>query len=170
MSQSHVNDVGELAATLNETSIGGVVENLDKDAKSVDNRADLDNVEKWVEPQKYDYDSFNKKPDGEAGVSDTDQSSAVNAARYEWKDEYGDVPPPDPEVEKKLFKSELAIRHGENFSQLLMEVTQESSDQVEPIKKASLHLVSLLPAFTNLSEVPRRWSPPGHAGYDYSFV
>jgi len=54
----------------------------------------------------YDYDSFQR---GVQEVTTTDASAdglgewAASGARYEWKEEYGDVAPADKELEKVLF-------------------------------------------------------------------
>lgn len=57
----------------------------------------------WNVPQPYDYQNYERKETGDwAGV----------AARYEWKDEYGDVGPPNAELEKELFESEFIPRVG----------------------------------------------------------
>jgi hypothetical protein len=57
----------------------------------------------WTDPVPFDYSDFNSKERGDwAGV----------AARYEWKDEYGDVGPAIPELEDQLFRSEEIPRAG----------------------------------------------------------
>ena len=40
---------------------------------------------------------------------------AGEAAKYEWKAEYGDVGPADPRLEKMLFYSEHAVRKGVEY-------------------------------------------------------
>lgn len=39
------------------------------------------------------------------------------AVRYEWKDDYGDVGPPVPELEAQLFHSDLITRAGDKFNE-----------------------------------------------------
>jgi ATP-dependent RNA helicase DDX3X len=58
---------------------------------------------------------------------------AANAARYEWKDEYGDVGPRVPELEERLFRDEHILRKGNCFDALTLSVTQESVKLVRPI-------------------------------------
>lgn len=40
---------------------------------------------------------------------------AGNAARYEWKDDFGDVGPEDQELEKMLFKDEHRVEAGDQM-------------------------------------------------------
>ena len=68
----------------------------------------------WIEQNAYDYKRYN------ATVKDPDTPAegpiwAVNAKKYEWKDEYGDVGPEDPVLEIDLFGSEHTMRKGEDF-------------------------------------------------------
>ena len=51
-------------------------------------------------------------------AKDTDEvypDWAGEAAKYEWKAEYGDVGPADPRLEKMLFFSEHAVRKGVEY-------------------------------------------------------
>lgn len=58
----------------------------------------------WTEPVPFEYaDLANNKDHRDwAGI----------AARYEWKDDYGDVGPAVPELEDQLFRGELIARPG----------------------------------------------------------
>lgn len=69
----------------------------------------------WVEPVKYDYDTYNAdRKDLEATEGQSDLPSwAANATKYEWSDEYGDVGPAHPELEKMLFRDEFHVTEGE---------------------------------------------------------
>lgn len=77
----------------------------------------------WVAPEEYDYSKYTQAgPDhgaaeaGEPGnVLEEEVQWASNAAKYEWSDEYGDVGPENPELEKMLFQSDLIIRAGVKF-------------------------------------------------------
>ena len=65
----------------------------------------------WVEPVKYDYETYN------AARENLDPSAelpswAANATKYEWKDEYGDVGPTHPELEAVLFGKDLRVTEG----------------------------------------------------------
>lgn len=77
----------------------------------------------WTEPEGYDYSKYNTTPlgpplatPGEGTESRQQQQDlpewAANAAKYEWKDEYGDVGPANPQLEEMLFRSELINRTG----------------------------------------------------------
>ena len=89
----------------------------------------------WVERETYDYAAYNAGPhaapkaapdaapnagnreDGETTEQTKDIPSwAANAMKYEWSDEYGDVGPAHPELEKQLFKNELLNRTGLKFN------------------------------------------------------
>lgn len=70
----------------------------------------------WAEPQEFDYDTYNeKKPSGEEKSGAAGSQSvpwAGNAAKYEWKEEYGDVGPRHEALEQMLFNSEYINRSG----------------------------------------------------------
>jgi ATP-dependent RNA helicase DDX3X len=75
----------------------------------------------WVAKQEYDYDTYNKSSkelhdEGLAPGGLGAQDWASNAAKYEWDEEYGDVGPKFPELEKQLFGSEHCTRTGIEFS------------------------------------------------------
>ena len=89
----------------------------------------------WVEPQEFDYGIYNATPqeakaaevkaaEEAADLAGTELETtqdvptwASNAAKYEWKEEYGDVGPVNPELEKLLFKDDLLTRAGHHFAQ-----------------------------------------------------
>ncbi len=75
----------------------------------------------WVPKQAYDYEIYNKSSKelfdeglapGGLGADDW----ASNATKYEWDEEYGDVGPAFPELERQLFGSEFHMRTGIEFS------------------------------------------------------
>jgi ATP-dependent RNA helicase DDX3X len=45
------------------------------------------------------------------------------ATKYEWKDEYGEVGPRIPELEKQLFGGEFQMRRGEHTERLDLNAT-----------------------------------------------
>lgn len=68
----------------------------------------------WVAPQAYDYKTATQP--FTANQEETNGPTwAHNASKYEWKEEFGDVGPPVPELEKELFHSELQNRKGIKF-------------------------------------------------------
>ena len=105
-----------------------------EDATNSKGNTDLDGsdgtTKKWSEPEKYDYKLYNAatreereeaereaaERDGAAGTTEA-PTWAANAAKYEWLDEYGDVGPPHPELEKMLFSSDHINRRGRQFDQ-----------------------------------------------------
>ena len=113
----------------------------------------------WVNPSPYNYTQYNKTGQEAAeALASTGVDWASNAARYEWKDEYGEVGPEIPELEEQLFRSEFLNRKGIKFDQLVtsvvalkvltrcslmsIKVTQETSERAEPIsdfRHAGLH-------------------------------
>lgn len=71
----------------------------------------------WVEPEKYDYEAYNAgtKEAREALAATHELPTwAANAAKYEWKDEYGDVGPAHPELEEMLFGKEDRVTEGKH--------------------------------------------------------
>ena len=77
----------------------------------------------WSTPEGFDYEKYNAGPrDKAAPASDFVQpegeasSWAANAAKYEWKDDYGDVGPADDDLQKMLFGDEHKMEQGDNFS------------------------------------------------------
>ncbi len=72
----------------------------------------------WAEPEKYNYMAYNASSREEREALEADQDLpawASNAAKYEWSDEYGDVGPPHPELERQLFHEGSGTRSGVLF-------------------------------------------------------
>ncbi|KAI9674046.1 MAG: hypothetical protein M1829_003889 [Trizodia sp. TS-e1964] len=106
----------------------------------------------WVGKVKFDYDTYNatnkeNQEKQEAENSAAAPTWAANAKVYEWDDEYGDVGPPLPELERELFGSENVMRTGDEFENLKnIEVTQEGVSRIYPIRyfeDAGLHPIML---------------------------
>lgn len=95
----------------------GVADVNVKDEKDVQKARDAG----WVEPLKYDYDTYNAGPttkeerDAAEGIQEL-PAWAANAAKYEWSDEYGDVAPAFKTLEDELFNNEHINRTGLEFS------------------------------------------------------
>ncbi|KAK2757266.1 hypothetical protein FQN54_004780 [Arachnomyces sp. PD_36] len=99
----------------------------------------------WAEPVEYDYSKYNST---ERPADNADAPTwASGAAKYEWSDEYGDVGPPNEELEQMLFHGEFASRTGVKFDHLReIKVTAETTHQPAPIRSfddAGLHPVVL---------------------------
>ena len=76
----------------------------------------------FPEPEKYDYDTYNKSsrdqapaPAADDGEDDDTPTWATNAMRYEWSDEYGDVGPEHKALEKILFGGKNKSEKGDFF-------------------------------------------------------
>lgn len=78
----------------------------------------------WVAKSEYDYSTYMKSGKelvAEAAAQEGVEAGvevggwASNAAIYEWNEEYGDVGPNHPELEKQLFGSENHVRVGIKF-------------------------------------------------------
>lgn len=71
----------------------------------------------WTAPTEYDYTKYNTAPPkpGDGDVDADQPEWAGTAAKYEWRDEYGDIGPPNPELEKMLFHGEFINRTGLKF-------------------------------------------------------
>ncbi|KAL4906806.1 hypothetical protein BDW74DRAFT_166944 [Aspergillus multicolor] len=106
----------------------------------------------WAAPEEYNYEKYVGVPpvekpaeDGENLQEEAVPEWAANTAKYEWKDEYGDVGPENPRLEEQLFRNEFINRTGLKISNLRnIEVVAESHERPSPIKSfddAGLHPV-----------------------------
>ncbi|KAF1810943.1 putative DEAD/DEAH box RNA helicase [Eremomyces bilateralis CBS 781.70] len=92
-------------------------EKLNKEADASDD----DNG--WQDPTDYDYEAYKEGRAALLNPLESEQSEraerrwASSAVRYEWSDEFGDVGPADPEVEKALFDKLFMLGTGMNFDQ-----------------------------------------------------
>lgn len=70
----------------------------------------------WSEPQEYDYAAAAAPVNTTPGEASADQPMwGHKSRRYEWDDEFGDVGPEVPELEKDLFHGEFQMRRGIRF-------------------------------------------------------
>ncbi|KAH9868465.1 hypothetical protein J1614_007537 [Plenodomus biglobosus] len=60
-----------------------------------------------------------------------------DAAVYEWDDEFGDVAPPNPELEKVLFLEQHLQRAGGAIKALSFDVSIEGPTKVQPVRNVS---------------------------------
>jgi ATP-dependent RNA helicase DDX3X len=61
-----------------------------------------------------------------------------NAKVYEWTDDYGDVGPADPDLEKELFHSQFHSEQGSQMSNLTyFDVQVEGAAEIKPIRQVS---------------------------------
>lgn len=88
----------------------------------------------WTETTAYDYVGFQRQ-----GGSNTDWHGAAQV--YEWKDEYGDVAPPIPQLEVILFGGEFQMRRGEHMENFATStITVENPETLKRIASVSLPL------------------------------
>ena len=131
-----------------------------------DDFAERARAQGWVKPESYDYETYNAKVTGPGDAKDGDASVdkaaaaefstgssgptftseiiswGANAAKYEWKDDYGDVAPRIPELEKLLFGDEFHQRTGNQLDVLTsIDVTIESETKIKKIKQVSSRFV-----------------------------
>ncbi|KAI9841281.1 MAG: hypothetical protein M1837_000817 [Sclerophora amabilis] len=104
----------------------------------------------WAPKTEYDYKIYNasSREEKEAIEAGTNASTwASNAEKYEWQDEFGEVGPAVPTLEKKLFGNDDLVRSGDEFQKIKeIEVTQEGSVHINPVTKfeeAGLHPIML---------------------------
>lgn len=81
----------------------------------------------WAVPEKYDYERYNATAEGGAPPVVEEELPAeliwgATAAKYEWKDEYGDVGPVNTDLEKMLFHNEFTNRQGGQFQKYVFDV------------------------------------------------
>lgn len=90
----------------------------------------------WTAPIPTDYNSLMNK---EGLPSEGPLPSwMANTGTYEWKDEYGEVGPEDPELEKVIFGNRLLNNAGAYLKHLEdLDVHQEGEVQFEAIREVS---------------------------------
>lgn len=71
----------------------------------------------WTAPQQYDYSKYNTTVQPLEKAAEGDDivdlpEWAANAAKYEWRDEFGDIGPPNSELEDMLFRNDWINRTG----------------------------------------------------------
>lgn len=82
----------------------------------------------WTEKTAFNYDEYMR-----TGGEDRDWHGAAKV--YEWKDEFGDVGPEVPELEKILFGGEFQMRKGAHTEHLDLEVNIEGPVKIAPVLK-----------------------------------
>ena len=104
-------DTGDMSKALADTTDA---HNKEANTQAGDNAARA-REQGWAEPEKYNYSAYNtasreerEAVEAELGLSDW----ASNAAKYEWKDEFGDIGPPHPELERQLFHEGTGTHSG----------------------------------------------------------
>ncbi|KXG46145.1 uncharacterized protein PGRI_050010 [Penicillium griseofulvum] len=116
-------EVASVGANAGELPVPGVLSGVGPNAESAKKVA---RDKGWTDPVPFEYSDLANSKDHRdwAGV----------AARYEWKDEYGDVGPAVPELEDQLFRGELIIRPGAKLDELnSYQVNIESPNEITAV-------------------------------------
>lgn len=80
----------------------------------------------------------------------TDGEWAGAGGKYEWVDEYGDVAPDVPELEKDLFGEGPPDAVGEHMENIAVSAQIEGPEKLKPIFKVSNTPSSLIPSLPSL--------------------
>jgi ATP-dependent RNA helicase DDX3X len=112
MSQADLNDADrpKLAAPYEPLEIASIANTLPKVAPE----AGKDGDQNW--PSKTKFEVYDDGEAAEPGQEAEAPTWAANAQKYEWMDEYGDIGPPIPELERQLFGADILVRSGNEFS------------------------------------------------------
>jgi hypothetical protein len=91
----------------------------------------------WPQKMAYDYSLYN--PTKDAPIPENLPAWACNAVKYEWDDDFGDVPDRVPALEEELFNFEFLHREGQHMNVYQIdEVKQECPTEVKPVLKVCL--------------------------------
>ena len=93
----------------------------------------------WVEPQKYDYESYNAGTREEREAIEQSHEVpawASNAVKYEWSDEYGDVGPEHPLLEADLFQDQHRMQSGIEFDKYLPSLSPRLTCSIETLTRS----------------------------------
>lgn len=119
-------DTAPMAAALPKTNDASGTEEIEHDEAGVRSPEDeASNGAKaggppsgWVPKTSYNYKAYAANPGDETEGLDPDVEAttwAANAMKYEWNDEFGDIGPEHPELEKQLFGDDHLVRTGLEF-------------------------------------------------------
>ncbi|KAJ5357765.1 hypothetical protein N7541_004923, partial [Penicillium brevicompactum] len=113
---------GSIQRPVQEAVAAGVLSGIGPNA---DTAAQVAREKGWTEPVPFEYAQL-------SGKDHTDWAGV--AARYEWNDEFGEVGPPNVELEDQLFRGSFITRAGDKLENLnSYKVHVESSDEVKPV-------------------------------------
>lgn len=120
-------------AALDMTSVNGAINEVE--ASAMRDRA---KEAGWVDTIPVDYNVQ------QTGRTDEYANYLANSAVYEWSDEYGEVGPEIPELEKQLFGGDFRVRQGEHMNNLQFEVAIEGPEKLQPARDVNLPDAPLL--------------------------
>lgn len=107
-----------MGRTFETSEMQGVLKDISNVA--VPNNADAAAMARergWAEPSSYDYEEYGKPARDATAVDPTMPLWGHNAQKYEWQEDYGEVGPPNEELEQMLFRSAYITRQGIKFDQ-----------------------------------------------------
>ena len=112
------------------------------DSKNKDDGASKDK-EAWVPREAYDYRVYNAQTREERELLEADEKLvlpdwAANAQKYEWSDEYGDIGPEHPDLEKQLFGGDFLVRRGQELEKWVPLQCTSSRTMVVRLTSSSL--------------------------------
>lgn len=124
----------------------------------------------WTNPIPFNYETV---AGGQPDVRDEGRDSAnwlSDAVVYEWDDDFGEVGPPNPELEKVLYENPDMMRAGGAIQALSFQVIVNAKEEVHPVREVNLATAFLMsptkwlnsstrPAFTQLCS--RMWRSAG---------
>jgi ATP-dependent RNA helicase DDX3X len=107
-----------MADTFATDEMQGALHDISNDAISKNAEAFATPREKgWAEPSSYDYEEYGKEAKDATVLDPTMPMWGHNAEKYEWKEDYGDVGPPNEQLEAQLYHSEFITRQGIKFDE-----------------------------------------------------
>lgn len=152
-------DTGEMEAALTEST------KIRPEQKYIGAPQDKDEAESkarkhgYTAPVPYDYSAYGTRSqaatdggEGEDIMAPITVGSGINtaqAARYEWKDEYGDVGPKIPELEEHLFTSEFRMEAGLGRSRIDAIMTEIKEHSSGDIVNRTIYKVSFFHPFSH---------------------
>jgi ATP-dependent RNA helicase DDX3X len=88
----------------------------------------------WTNPIPFNYETVKG-----GAVADDDTRDEVpwlaNAAIYEWNDDFGDVAPPNPELEKILYQDEYRVMVGKKIEAFTFHVDVFGKETIHPVRE-----------------------------------
>jgi hypothetical protein len=129
-----------LAVPVNSRCLAGITPiGPSKDKEELANKAREHN---FPAPQAYDYEAYAARNPGPAPVDMSEGPAwASDAVKYEWKGDFGDIPPRDEALEAELFRNAWQMSQGEHMAQYKYEIKVDGYSEVaiHPILKVHAH-------------------------------
>jgi ATP-dependent RNA helicase DDX3X len=147
-----MSDSGDPAEVGAATTNGGAITDAEaRKEKELQENLQAVQDKGWTNPIPFVYDSVT----GGTAAPDETRDEAPwlsDAAVYEWDDEFGDVAPRVPKLEKELYESETAMRAGKRIEALKFEVKIEGPTKIQAVRDVSSHLIPPTMYFSMLTK------------------